>query len=124
MRRSSPRAVTTRAAQKWVAAPDRWLFGYDVFLSYARAGMSAYAEALERALVKRGLKVFLDRSGMDGGAELSETLQRSIRRSTVFVLLGTEQALDSKWVRKELEVATNLGRHVVPIDFGHFQVKQ
>lgn len=77
------------------------LFGQDVFISYS-ARDRAWAEAIEKLLKIGKLKVFRDVSGIHAGDRL-ERLLEEVRRSTMLVVLVSDDAILSSWVKRELE---------------------
>ena len=82
------------------------LLGYDIFISYRRSDGSAYAEKLWRDLKAAGIAPFLDRDETPGGARLTPSLMRALRRSRMLVVLLTPDVLDSEWVQQEVETVT------------------
>src|SRR5262245_7723830 len=96
----------------------RFFFGDDVFISYARGDATAYALGLANALTAREISCFLDQWGTPPGDELPHTLLVALRRSTMFVLVGTERAAASEPVRHEVEAFIGCGRPIIPIAIG------
>lgn len=94
----------------------RFLAGDDIFISYARADAMNYAPALAARL--KDYICFLDQIKADAGEEISAVIMEKIRRSTAFVLIGTEAATRSKAVQKEIEEFRKTGRPIIPITFG------
>ena len=78
------------------------MFGYDIFISYARADAEVYAALLEAKLEAAGFAVFRDKQEIGAGDRLNATLTRAIRRSKRFLLLDTAAARQSQWVAREL----------------------
>lgn len=83
-------------------APIRFLFGYDVFISYGRSDADAYAELLETKLEAVGFATFRDKREINAGDKLDSSLKNAIRRSRQFVLLDTPSARQSRWVADEV----------------------
>src|SRR5262245_65856029 len=83
----------------------RFLFGDDIFISYSRRDGANYAAALANELSKPGrdFSCFLDQWGAAAANELSKPVVQALRRSTVLVLVGTPGAMQSKFVRQEVE---------------------
>ena len=79
----------------------RALFGYDIFISYSSRN-SAYAAALEARLKKHGFRVFRDQTGSETGDRL-EKLLRAARRSRMMIVIVTNDAIASPWVRAEMD---------------------
>jgi hypothetical protein len=95
----------------------RFFFGDDVFISYARADTTSYALALANQLGRREISCFLDQWGTPPGDKLPEPLLAALRKSTMFVLLGTARAAASEAVRNEVEEFIRTGRPIIPISF-------
>ena len=93
----------------------RFFFGDDVFISYARADATNYALGLANALTAREISCFLDQWGTPPGDTLPQTLLVALRKSTMFVLVGTEGAAASVPVRHEVEEFIACGRPIIPI---------
>jgi len=97
----------------WNKLQRAWagIFGHDIFISYSRLDGREAAENLESCLKKAGFLVFLDQSGLQGADHLTASLQRSVRRCRLFVVLLTPGALTSHWVAKELDMRLLPRRH-------------
>lgn len=94
----------------------RFFFGDDIFISYARADATSYAPGLAARLAARKHICFFDQLAADPNEDLPERLKQKILRSTVFVLVGTEGAVASSYVRREVELFRRTGRPFIPID--------
>ena len=92
----------TEATRTLLRSPARALFGFDIFISYARSDGAAYAELLEARLETVGFTVFRDRHELNVGDPLDHTVTAAIQRSRRFVLVDTMGARVSPWVAKEL----------------------
>jgi WD40 repeat protein len=99
-------------------ASQRFLFGDDVFISYARADAMNYALGLANELSRRSISCFLDQWGTPPGDDLPDPLLRALRKSTMLVLVGTSKAAGSEAVRHEVEEFIATGRSIIPISFG------
>src|SRR3954471_22219683 len=80
----------------------KFLFRYDIFISYARRDGKDYAVKLRDQLRQLDFSCFLDFDELPAGNSLNSTLRRALRRSATLVLVGTERAVSSRYV--ELEV--------------------
>lgn len=108
-----------RAAVRRVAdALGRFVFGHDVFVSYARRDALAYAERLADALTKRKLFCYLDQWGAPPGEKVPRSVFRQVRRSTVLVVVGSPAALESRAIREEILAFDKTGRPIVPVRVG------
>ena len=90
--------------------PIRFLFGFDVFISYGRSDADGYAELLETKLEALGFATFRDKREIDAGVWLNDSLKNAIRRSRHFVLLDTPAARRSPWVASEVETYLRFNR--------------
>ena len=98
---------------------SRWidrLAGFDFFISYAHADLPGYADTLQQQLHARGFKAFLDKQVYVPGDELNAATRRRIEASSKLIVLVGPAALDSYWVRQEIETALRLQRPVIAID--------
>jgi len=93
------------------------LSGDDVFISYSRRDGALYAAGLADKLTERKLSCFIDKLGTEPNHDLPPSLRKKIRNCTVFVLIGTEKATQSKFVEKEIVEFKQTGRTILPIDF-------
>ncbi|MCK6576262.1 TIR domain-containing protein [Myxococcota bacterium] len=97
------------------------VFGYDVFISYARVDARSYAEALREALARVGLKCFLDHRELAAGEALTPALERGLRRSIALLIVASPRSLDSKYIPLELArfAAMKKGNAlIVPVSVG------
>jgi hypothetical protein len=94
------------------------LFGYDFFISYARADGHSYAVALARGLEAKGFDVFLDTEDYLPGDDWKRIGAWALKRTNRLVLICTPKALESMPVRRELEIYTRADKRVIPIDIG------
>ena len=92
---------------------------YDLFLSHNHND-SARVEALARLLsVKHGLRVWLDKWKCVPG-KLEPQCEKGIRDSRFTVVVGSRDALNSKWVAWEIDKHSELnpeGDRLIPIKF-------
>jgi hypothetical protein len=93
---------------------------YDIFISYRRDGGAQYARILQLMLIQRGYKVFLDYDELTDGV-FSDKIVAAIKEAPVFMLVlskgsMTRCANDGDWVRKEIMLAVEQGKHIVPVN--------
>ena len=74
---------------------------YDVFISYSRKD-TKIADEVSEALTLSGLRCFIDREGIDGGANFPEVLANMIDDSGVFLLLASKNSYQSKFTQAEI----------------------
>jgi WD40 repeat protein len=95
----------------------KFLFRYDVFISYARRDGKGYALKLKEQLTRLDFSCFLDYDELPAGNSLNRTLKRAIKKSAAIILIGTEGALKSHYVNLEVGEFAATGRAIIPIDF-------
>ncbi len=87
-----------------------------VFISYSREDSSAWARMLKREMEREhGFEVFVDTLQQDTHGNFARKIERNIARSNVFVCLLASQTLESNWVQKEIEVAYQLKKPMIPV---------
>jgi len=94
----------------------RFFFGDDIFISYARSDAIRYVPKLAARLAAEKHICFFDQLVPDPNQDLPQTLKKKILRSTVFVLIGTKNAVSSNFVRKEIELFRSTHRPFIPVD--------
>lgn len=96
------------------------MFGYDVFISYARRDAGAYAAALRRDLGRYGYRCFLDQTNFPPGSSLRMGLERDLGRSQAVIVVASPGALASEHVRAEVATFRRRrpDRRLVPISIG------
>src|SRR5438876_9398964 len=94
----------------WLKAITDFLFGYDVFISYAWADGTEYPPGLSRRLQERRFKVFLDQEIYLPGEDLSQATRRRVRMSTLLIVILRPSALRSPWVLREVQESLAAGR--------------
>ena len=103
----TPGCVTSRHVQET---------GWEVFISYARPDESM-AVTLENELRRRGHRVWRDRSDITPSTTWADAIDRAIADTTHVILVLTSRAVASVQVNRELDLALDAGKNVVPILF-------
>lgn len=93
---------------------------YDVFISYRRDGGEEFARSIKAGLELRGYSVFLDFDELKDGI-FDDRILEAIEAAPVFLFILSSHSLDrcaeeGDWVRKEVEYAYSLGRHIIPVN--------
>lgn len=93
---------------------------YDIFISYRRVGGAQYARILQLMLIQRGYKVFLDYDELTDGV-FSDKISAAIKNAPVFMLVLSNGSMarcanEGDWVRKEITLAVEQGKHIIPIN--------
>jgi len=85
-----------------------------VFVSYSR-GTPYFAENIKSFLESNGLAVWLDLDDIPGGAVWEQTIIDAVEESFVVIVVVTRQALGSQWISREIEVAKQQKRSIIPL---------
>jgi hypothetical protein len=85
-----------------------------IFISYCHND-GDFAENLASKLKENGFEVWMDETALEGGDEWREEIDRSIRDSSVLVLVATPESQDSFYVTYEWIFALGAGLKVVPV---------
>jgi hypothetical protein len=95
---------------------------YDVFISYSRQDVDQ-AEALQEKLEAAGLTVWRDMTRLEMGNNAKFTIPAALRNSAAVVVIWSENALGSKWVRREAGYAEVAGKYL-PLAVDGFEYKK
>lgn len=95
-------SVTGRARRAFDTV-RRFLFGHDVFISYARADALEYAQTLADQLTRQNVATFVDQLGAPPGPQLPPALLLQLRLSSMLVLVASPGASASTNVAREVE---------------------
>jgi WD40 repeat protein len=101
---------------KLIGRVQGFLLGDDIFISYSRSDSTNYAPVLAKLLSAKNFICYLDQYGSDIDKELPLGLRLKLRRSTVLVVIGSEKAVGSPFVKQEIELFKTTGRAIIPID--------
>ncbi len=86
---------------------------FDMFVSYRRSDRELVAQVVRR-LESRGVRAWYD-ANIEGGADWRETIVEAISDSEIIAIFFSEACNSSRQLKKELAVADNLAKPVVPI---------
>jgi hypothetical protein len=86
---------------------------YDIFLSYCRTDKALADQFVELAR-RRGLTVWYDQL-ISGGQDWRNSIVEALRNSKSLVILFSEASNDSRQIIKELAIADNFSKLVIPI---------
>jgi hypothetical protein len=87
--------------------------GYDIFLSYCRADQNIADEFVKLASAQ-GLTVWYDRL-ITGGQDWRDRIVEALASSNCLLILFSEESNASKQLIKELAIADQLGKLVIPV---------
>ena len=106
--------------------PERTVSPYDgvgkyLFLSYVRADEES-ANSLMDKLVAAGYNMWYD-ADIPGGAEWDSIIETKIRGASGLILLLSPNAVESKFVRREVKFADRLDKAIVTVELQSAQLK-
>ncbi len=84
-------------------------FQYDIFISYSSADV-AQAEALEKLLQAKDLKVWRDKSELRPGDHVEFSVPEALKKSATVAVLWSESSIKSDWVKHEASYAVVEGK--------------
>ena len=85
-----------------------------VFISYASADRERVLPIVER-LETAGVRVWIDREGIHGGANYAKVISDAIKEASAFVLMASPASLASRNVRQELALGWRFERPYLPL---------
>ena len=94
----------------------------DVFISYNSEQFEA-AGWVRSVLETNGISCWMAPADIPGGSSYAAEIPVAIANCRVFVVVLTEKAQQSKWVPKELDLAVNSGKVIMPFMLEQFQLR-
>ncbi|MBA3872404.1 MAG: TIR domain-containing protein [Anaerolineae bacterium] len=91
-----------------------------IFISYSRQH-PLYADRIEENLLESGYSVWLDRKGIIGGEDWLKSIEKAISESIVVLVIVTEEAIKSQYVRQEINIAQNLNKVCIGLAMERFK---
>ena len=86
----------------------------EIFASYSREDQAQVFPIVDK-LRERGLNIWIDQEGIHGAKLWSQEIVNAIENSKVFILFASAKAFLSKNVTKELALASESDKHILPI---------
>lgn len=96
---------------------------YDVFISY-KAEEYTEASWVRSVLEENGLTCWMAPASIPGGSSYADEIDDAISNCGVFVLVLSQKAQESKWVKKELDMALNKEKVILPFMIENFQLQK
>ena len=96
----------------------------NVFISYSRRDYVGddglvipdnVVDKVTEALADNGINYWIDREGLDPGVTFPDTIANSIKDCDVFLFLSSGNAGQSPWTLREISMAIDLGKTVLPV---------
>lgn len=85
-----------------------------IFLCYARHSRPS-ADLLRDRLIAHDYSVWMDKYDLPGNMHWKKTIRNAIRDCDKLVLVMSDDALQSEWVKYEVETASELNKPILPI---------
>ena len=95
----------------------------DIFVSYSTHDRES-ALTLVGHLRSAGHSAWIDQSGIDAATSWSKEIAEALEDCKAFILLLSPNSLASENVAKELAVAAELKKHIIPIELEAVQLKR
>ena len=86
----------------------------EIFASYSRENQAQVFPIVDK-LRERGINIWIDQEGIHGAKLWSQEIVNAIESSKVFILFASAKAFLSKNVTKELALASESDKHILPI---------
>ena len=86
----------------------------DIFISYSREDHKKIVPIVEK-LRCLGHTVWIDQEGIQGAKLWSKEIVTAIENCRVFILFASKVAFNSKNVTKELAIASEAEKHILPV---------
>lgn len=112
----SAAGAATVSWRRVVDGVRRFLFGHDIFVSYARADAIEYAQGLADALVRRRIAAYIDQLGTPPGLQMPPLLLMRLRLSSMLVLVASPAAAASIAVQQEVEAFSRRNHRLFVVD--------
>ena len=93
----------------------------DIFISYSRKDQSQLIPVVEQ-LRKRGFEIWIDTEGIQGAKLWSQEIVTAIESSKVLILFASSKAFLSKNVTKEVALASESEKHILPVFLDNAQI--
>lgn len=87
---------------------------YDIYICYSRKDLE-YARTITRIIESGGYSCFLDYDGIYSGDDFASRIMETIRSCQLFLFLSSSNSNQSRWIEKEIAVATEYNKKIIPI---------
>ena len=88
---------------------------YDIFVSYSRADIDAVTRIVNDIHTQTNAKCWIDWKGIESGDEFVDVIISAIDSVDTVVFMLSANAMDSFFVKKEIEYARNTGKKIIPV---------
>ena len=87
---------------------------HDVFISYSSKN-AEYANAVYEKLEGKGIKCWLDSNNIKTAENFAKEIIEGLHPAKVVVLIYSKDADESKYVYREIDIASKSNKHIVPL---------
>lgn len=87
---------------------------YDIFVSYSRKD-SAIVNRFVNRFEMENMSVWVDREGIESGDAFKQVIVKAIKESSILVFFSSKDSNASPWTAKEIGLAVNHGKPVIPV---------
>lgn len=87
---------------------------FDVFISYSRKDTARVAPIVQ-FLTDNGIKVWIDKDGIETGDAFKTVIVSAIIRSSIFLYFSSEASNASEWTVKEVNTAIYKKKRIIPV---------
>lgn len=87
---------------------------YDIFVSYSRNDSDIVKRFVNRFEME-GLRVWVDREGIETGDAFKQVIVKAIKESSILVFFSSKNSNASPWTAKEIGLAVNHGKPIIPV---------
>lgn len=100
----------------------------NVFISYSRRDYIGddgkvipgnFVDKVTKALSDNGIMYWIDMEGLDPGAMFPDIIAKGIKVCDTFLFLSSENSNVSDWTLREISMAIDLGKTVLPVKLDH-----
>ncbi|XP_074597489.1 uncharacterized protein LOC141852386 isoform X2 [Brevipalpus obovatus] len=91
--------------------------GKTIMISYCRREAEKYARELKAALLEFNVSVYLDVDEIESGTDWADALNEAVQNCQVFVPLITPLYGQTQWTNREVKLADQRNKKIVPINF-------
>ena len=88
-----------------------------IFVSYSRQDGKAFADHIYKYFKDLGEDVFTDTQNIRYGSKWKNELKSSISHCDIFVVICTPHSMRSSEIQKEVEMAKNSDKRIIPCVF-------
>lgn len=88
---------------------------YDIFVSYSRKDIDFCNKLNHHLSSICGFSTFVDREGIEGGGDWAKEITDAVKSAEIFLLLLSSNSLKSENVEREICLAINSRRKIIPI---------